>query len=358
MSTDKCMLSNRAKAVLNRCRGDATQAAKRMMLHLSLVPPPLRISIDITDRCNFRCPTCSKWKSGFSHKELDTHTWKSVLKKVRNVPFFREISIGGGEPFTRPDILEILTFAKLQKLTIAVISNGWFVNRDMLGQLDDIGVDHLMVSLNSLKESVHDESRAAPGSFNRIMEILENRDQRSGNVDICLSTIIMETNCEELSDLANFAHDKGLRGILFQVLAHEFTHYPFSGTQCTPEAPPDWYVDNPLWVRSIHTLEKEVSRLLSMQKKSTVIINPASQLKAIPLYYGNPDAVMNIPCLGTLSRLHIDPFGNMRLCYGYPPIGNILNDDPRSVWRSSRAREIRLASKKCNRLCRLLNNNI
>lgn len=351
-------LLRRSSVALKSYLRDVIQTSKRAMLRLGVVPPPFRIQIDITDRCNFRCPTCSKWNSADPDKELGLQEWKVIFEKIRNVPLLQEVTITGGEPFARQDIFEILEFAKQQKLYTVVISNGWLVDGNVLKRLDEIEVDRLMVSLNSLKESIHDESRTAPGSFNRIMRLVEAWRDQPRITDLCLAAVIMEPNCRELSALASFVHEKGLNGIIFQVLAPEEAHYPFSRESRMRESVPAWYASNPLWVRSVDILHREVDRLLRLQKEGCPIINPVWQLQTFPLYYEDPDAVRELPCLGTLSTMYIDPFGDIRLCYGYSPVGNILRDDPQLVWWGDQARKIRLKSRKCNRLCRLLNNNL
>lgn len=357
MNTNQNSLPRRFRGALNQLRGDVTQMSKRTMQHLGIVPPPFRISIDITDRCNFRCPTCSKWQTAPSTRELTLHEWKLIFEKIRGVPLLREISISGGEPFTRPDVFEILKLAKQQEFRIVLISNGWLVNEEMLKRLEDIRLDCLIVSLNSLRESVHDESRATTGSYKRIMHLVKTWRAHPRTTDLCLSTIIMGPNCGELSYLADFAHEKGLNGIMFQAIVPNEAHYSFAKEPCMPESAAAWYANNPLWVQSIDTLRQQVSNLLLLQKKGYPILNPPSQLRNFTLYFEDPETARTIPCLGTLSRMYIDPFGDIRLCYGYPPIGSILHDDPRRVWRSEQTRRIRQASRKCTRLCRMLNCN-
>ncbi|MGM0425932.1 MAG: radical SAM/SPASM domain-containing protein [Thermodesulfobacteriota bacterium] len=337
---------------------EAIQISKRAMLRVGFVPPPFRIQIDITDRCNFKCPTCTKWTADPSKRELRTHEWKTVFEKIRNVPLLREVTIGGGEPFMRRDIFDILRFAKSQNLYTVVISNGWYVDEYALKKLGRIGVDRLMVSLNSLRESVHDRSRGAPGSYKRIMFLIESWRGQPKITDLCLANVIMEPNCEELSLLASFVNEKGMNGIIYQVLAPVEAHYPFSKISEMPHSAPDWYSHNPLWVRHIGVLRREIHELLNLKRQAFPIINPLSQLRKFPTYYENPNAIRKMPCLGTLSTLYIDPFGDIRLCYGFPPIGNILRDNPRQLWRSNKARRLRLETKKCTRLCRLLNNNL
>jgi hypothetical protein len=108
----------------------------------------------------------------------------------------------------------------------------------------------------------------------------------------------------------------------------------------------------------VDALHQQVEELLAMQRRGHRIVNPPSQLRRFSLYYERPEAVRRAPCLGTLSRMYVDPYGDVRLCYGFPPIGNVLDGDPRALWRSEAAQRIRVASRRCTRLCRMLNNNL
>ncbi len=351
-------LRHSARGALKWFLGNATHMSKLVMLRLAIVPPPFRIGIDVTDRCNFRCPTCYKWRTSHPAQELGFHEWQTIFDKIAGIPLLHEIAISGGEPFTRSDIFRILELAKRQGLRIVLISNGWFLDENILRQLEETGVDRLMISLNSLKESVHDASRATPGSYSRIMHLIETWCAQPRITDLCLLTIIMESNCGELSALAEFVQAKKLSGIAFQALLPTEVHYSFASESCMPESRPDWYMDDPRWVTSVDTLCQQIGVLLHLLRQGYPILNPSSQLRDFVLYFESPEAFRTRPCIGTLARMHIDPLGYIRLCHGYPPIGNILHDDPHQVWRSESAQQIRKASRKCTRLCRIQNSNL
>ena len=342
---------------LTRLRREMTQRAKLAMLRLGVVPPPFQIQIDFTDACNFRCPTCSKWMVRPSPDELGLDAWRQVLARIGHVPLLRKISVSGGEPFARADLLPFLELAKQQGLEIVLITNGWFLGGDTLDKLESTGVDRLMVSLNSLNAAVHDETRGKPGSQARVLEAVDAWRARPRSMDLCLATAVMEGNCGELAALLQFVEDKGLTGIIYQVLAADEAHYPFARDAQMQELAADWYAHNPRWVRRIEILRQQVDELLARQQAGAPVLNPPPQLRNFVLYYEDPAAIRKLPCLGTLTRLYIDPFGDMRLCYGYPPIGNALRDDPREAWRGEAARRIRRDSAHCTRLCRMLNNN-
>jgi pyruvate-formate lyase-activating enzyme len=351
-------LSGRIRGSLYRAWADATQRTKRATVRLGIVPRPFRISIDITDRCNFRCPTCSKWRQPPSREELGLEEWKVALERVRGVSLLREISIAGGEPFTHPDCLRLIEASKALGFRTLLISNGWLINEERLKVIEDVALDRLMISLNSLLPSVHDESRGTTGSHERIMELLDLWRDRAGRTPLGLLTVVLDSNCGELADLARFAEEKGLAGVMFQALLPTEVHYCFASEPGMPSTSAAWRDDNPLWVRSLPKLAEQIGELLALQAAGCPVLNPASQLRSFNTYYADPALAARAPCLGTHFRLHIDPLGYMRLCYGFPPIGNILQDDPLQAWRSEQARQIRRASRDCARPCRMLNCNL
>jgi hypothetical protein len=190
------------------------------------------------------------------------------------------------------------------------------------------------------------------------MQLLEMRRARVGRTRLSLLTIVLESNCGELAEMARFAGRMGLAGIMYQVLLPTEVHYCFAAESSMPTPAAAWYEDNPLWVGSLSTLSRQIGELLELQAAGYPILNPASQLRRFVTYYEDPGRASKVPCLGTLFRLHIDPLGEMRLCYGYPPVGNILQDDPRQAWKNEEARQIRKASGDCARPCRMLNCNL
>jgi MoaA/NifB/PqqE/SkfB family radical SAM enzyme len=336
---------------------DAGQQLKRMLVRASLAPAPFRIKAAVTDRCNFRCPSCSKWRSARPQEELSAAQWKTIFQRVRRLTLMNEVTIGGGEPFERPDILEILASAKAEGLYTAVISNGSNITPDTLRELSGLGVNRLIVSLNSIQESVHDKTRHAPGSGRHILELIEAW-KSFRKPELAIAALVMEDNVGELSDMARFVHKSGMQGLNLQVLAPSETHYSFGEHDAMPSLAKDWYKDNPAWVRSLDILRAQAAELLALKRAGAPVFNPTWQLQCMATYYENPQSILSVPCVGPVSTMHVDPFGNIRLCYGLPPIGNVLRDPPRAVWRSAEARAQRREKRSCDQICRVLNGNL
>ncbi|MDQ1239791.1 MAG: hypothetical protein QG577_1977 [Thermodesulfobacteriota bacterium] len=331
----------------------ALRAVKQGMYYTNITPMPFRILADLTDRCNFRCPTCSKWrvKPG---EEMTTSDWKEVLAKLKNKSLTGRISFAGGEATLRPDLCELIKYAKESRLNVTVVTNGFLLTEKLLREFERAGLNGLVVSLNGVNRATHDESRGVSGSFDRIMNILPIMSKFRYEVN--LETIIMETNLEQLILLVKLSKQYDLYGIHFQALGDVGAHYALINHKM-PDAAHDWYKEARFWIRNPAKASQVLNQLIRMQKDGYRILNPSHQLKRMIQYYSAPETIKEMKCMGGVSSLYIDPYGEVRVCYGFEPIGNIRESEPLTLWRSNGAREIRRKVKHCDKMCRLLNNN-
>ena len=337
---------------------DIEQASKRALYRLNVVPPPLKAKMHLTDACNFRCPTCLKGIDADPGRELTTEQWKAALDRLSGVPYLHDVTFSGGEALLRRDIDDIVAHAKRLRFHVTLITNGWSVDAGVLARLRALGVDQLIVSLNSLRAAVHDDSRARPGSHEHIMRLIETWRQGPPRPRVCLEAVVMQPNCGELVEMARFVREQGLSGIIYQPLGAVESHYSFAGNPTMPAGELAWWLRDPYWVRDLDTLRAQVAELVCLRRRGWPILSRAWHLRRFERYFRDPESVPEIVCVGTLTSLYVDPFGGMRLCCGYGAVGNVLTDEPRAAWRSPRAQEIRLASHTCPRLCRMLNCNL
>ena len=63
------------------------------------------------------------------------------------------ICLGGGEPFTRKDIFEILDYGKEKQLAISIVTNGLLLDKDVIEKLNEEDLDYLWISFEGLKEN-------------------------------------------------------------------------------------------------------------------------------------------------------------------------------------------------------------
>jgi MoaA/NifB/PqqE/SkfB family radical SAM enzyme len=341
------------KAQLRTLAKAGLRLARQFMYYSNFSPMPFRIQVDLTDRCNFLCPTCSKWKVK-PGEEMSALEWRNVFMKLRNKTLTGRISFGGGEVTLREDLFDIIRYAKEAGLSVSMVTNGFLLTDEMLREFEKVGLDGLVISLNGVNRETHDPTRGVKGSFDKIMSVLSRVNQF--NLKINIETIILGTNIEEIVPLAKLVKKKNLYGIHYQCFADVNAHYALIKGKM-PSAPDDWYKKNELWIKDPTRAAAVIRQLIQMQGAGYPILNPTDQLRKMIQYYTAPQSVKEIKCLGGISTFYVDPYGDVRLCYGFEPIGNIKFKEPLGLWNSSKAREIRRKTKQCDNMCRLLNNN-
>lgn len=143
---------------------------------MELVSAPVRFVIDITYRCNMHCTHCHA-KAGevaprLLENELTTTEVTDLLKELDEMKVF-DITITGGEPILRSDLIEIIRYSRnLNFSTLTLITNGSLVSEETAKSLLHAGLNQIRVSLDGL-ESVNDEIRG-PGNFEKATKGIEN----------------------------------------------------------------------------------------------------------------------------------------------------------------------------------------
>ena len=66
---------------------------------------PMNLTLSVSYKCNSRCKTCNVYKR--TANELSLDEWRRIFESVGGSPFW--VTISGGEPFLRTDIIDIVT---------------------------------------------------------------------------------------------------------------------------------------------------------------------------------------------------------------------------------------------------------
>ena len=328
---------------------------------------PDQITFDITDRCQMRCVTCSKWKTvagDVLSKELNTQEWKKVLDGLHEwlgSDFW--FCFSGGEPFLRPDIFEIAEYAASLGINVASMTNGFSVEH-YYDRIINSSIKSLNISLNSITNpEIHDTSRGRNGSHQKIIKTIdalnELKAQTGKDLWINISTIVFPENLDELIPLAEFVKEKNLGGIMFQLMDDKESFHGYNvqracptATYQMPEELKKQYID-----MSSHACEV-FDKLAEMKKEGYQIFNTFEQIEAIKMFLKNPDDILkSIDCRVGETNFAIDPYGDVRLCFNMAPVGNIRENTPKEIWENKLSDACRKSTSKCKMYCRLLNCN-
>lgn len=328
-----------------------------------MLSKPCNIILDTTHRCQLHCEYCSRWKikhDDVIEKELSTEEWKKVILKLKNwLGEHFTIVLSGGESFLRPDLFEIIKYAKTLKVEVACITNAFGI-QNLYEQILDSGLNSLCISLNAIKEpSVHDLSRGTVGSYEKILssvsELKKLRQEKNKNLDIKIITTVFPENINELIPLADFVNTNKLNGILFQLL--EDSAFFWEEGNEHDEKLSDYKMPDELHKKYLDILKKEYifDELIKMKEQGVPINNSEKQLKAMKSFLKDPaNFIINNNCYVCDNNFNIDPYGNVRTCFNMKPVGNIKEQLPEQLWINEKAQQCRNLAKKCKMGCRLL----
>ncbi len=113
---------------------------------------PLGVELEITTACNLRCKHC--FQKDYGNNFLETNKAIEIINTLADNNIF-EVSLIGGEPFKHHGIMDIIRCCKEREMAITVVTNGTFLNEEIVDQLAQIPRLTLVISLDGTRE-VHD----------------------------------------------------------------------------------------------------------------------------------------------------------------------------------------------------------
>lgn len=302
---------------------------------------PNVIHIDVTGKCNLNCIHCR----GRGEKDMTLDEIKLTLDKLQEVfkASIKWIEISGGEPFLREEVFDILEYIKKKfDWRIIIVSNGWFITKDTIKKLENIGVERVQISLDGAKEETHNRIRQNPLAYTKAIaaiRLISNSKIRS-----IVRMVINKYNYDEVEDFFKLCCDMDVDEI---------------GIRCAV----------------IAGNAKKNNLVLSIEKYAELMKKlPLFEKKyGVPYYSGDPLAIVldrrhltylkenykTLNCLAGCSiggaYFYITNEGNICPCTNLQEIklGHVLKDDILKIWNESeifikcRARNFKGACGKC-----------
>ncbi len=169
---------------------------------------PLFIAWEVTNGCNLRCKTCYNASSGATPAEINSDEVDAVIDKIIECrPIF--VDIGGGEPFTRPDLEKIVEKLSAGKIAVRLTTNGTICNKELLLRLQKWGVNAIQVSIDGF-EDAHDAIRGA-GTFKKAVDTLKFLIENG--FDTSISVVITALNWRDLDHYVKYFLQLGVKKV-------------------------------------------------------------------------------------------------------------------------------------------------
>ena len=307
---------------------------------------PRLLILDITHSCNLQCRICDIWKTGEKEEDIGIAYIKNTLRDARKLGI-PEITLSGGEPLRRKDIFEIMDYARRIRIkNMGVLSNGILIG-PLLDRLRPFLLDNtisLVISLDSLKPSLHNEIRNAPFAWEKTMEslnLLADLKKKYPQVNFNVITIILDQNLEELEELAVFIRSLGTNSLQFQALL------PNNLRMAERK-------DSYFWVsrERLPLLDSTIDRLAAFSKENPDFIkNSAFNIELIKQYYRGALTSREVSCLSAQKTVLISNRGEYATCFSC--YGDIRSETLKDVLQGKEIIKARRLAAGCNWPCLL-----
>ncbi len=174
---------------------------------------PLRyVDIAIDFNCNLKCKHCFNKDMMFNKRNknrpiLSLEEYKRIAKECMKEGAFN-FGFQGGELFLRKDWADIIRVFQPRKNIIAITTNGTLLNKEKIKELKKMGIDVLVVSLDSSIPEEHDKFRGLKGTYDKALNTINTA--LSIGLNVSINTTIYSGNIDSpgIKGLIKMAKEK------------------------------------------------------------------------------------------------------------------------------------------------------
>ncbi len=289
---------------------------------------PIEALFELTHRCNLRCIHC--YIDSEKKRELSTN---GVMRALDVLSQNGTITIifSGGEALLRPDIFDILKYAKKTGFISTLFTNGTLIDKSNVKRLIDTGVAAFEISVYSDIEKDHDEFTQVKGSFQAATGAVKLL--KAGGADVTIKTVWNKRNYHRADSFLRLASDLGveLRGAPYLSVTNDGGAGHLN-LRCSKEELVQFYTQ---------VYERRKDRGNEMRKELEKKKYDYDSLKDKRI------------CGACVMKLKLDPYGDVYPCVAFgEKLGNIIHDDFTAFWRENefakKFRALRVTDiKKC-----------
>lgn len=179
--------------------------------HFANKPRVFNLQIELTSRCNERCVHCyipMTQRKAAPSDLLSSDEIKGVLRQAKEMGTLC-VTFSGGELLLRPNLFEILQFARECDFIISLFSNVTLLTSQMVKKFVELNVAAIQVSLYSLDPEIHDAITGLKGSCEKTKRGIEML--LDAGVGVVVNCPILKTNKDSVVDVQAFAESKNIK---------------------------------------------------------------------------------------------------------------------------------------------------
>jgi MoaA/NifB/PqqE/SkfB family radical SAM enzyme len=169
------------------------------------------LTLSVNDWCNSKCKTCNIWKNDSEEKIKEQLTPQEYEKIFKNFSRIYWITITGGEPFLREDLVQIIQiiYKKTKPEFITIGTNGILTERivsqtrEILNKCKNLKLI-INISLDGIGKQ-HDEIRGVRNNFNlAIKTFRELKNLNNPRLIVGVNTVISKFNVKNFPEIYDY----------------------------------------------------------------------------------------------------------------------------------------------------------
>ncbi len=180
---------------------------------------PIKMDIEPTTGCNFRCTMCEVSQPGFIKKNMTLETFERIIKE--NKQLIRIRLQGLGEPFINKNFIKMITIAQKYFIKVDFVTNGSLLNDKNINELFKLNNLNIMyVSVDGSSSKVFEQIRVG-SNYNKIMLNLKNffkiNRMTKNKIKTKAMMLVQKSNKHQVEDVIKNTKSLGFNGIDFQI---------------------------------------------------------------------------------------------------------------------------------------------
>jgi len=170
-----------------------------------------------TRTCNLNCVHCYTDSEAKDYEgELSTDEGKKLIDDLVDFKI-PALLFSGGEPLIRPDIFELVNYAKSKNLRSTLSTNGVLITPDVAKKIKESGFVYVGISLDGIGE-INDRFRGKEGAFKKAMAGFRNCVEVGQRVGLRLT--LTRHNYENLHEIFDFIERENIQRACFYHLVY------------------------------------------------------------------------------------------------------------------------------------------
>ncbi|MBT3194119.1 MAG: radical SAM protein [Verrucomicrobia bacterium] len=307
---------------------------------------PLYVHYGVTHRCNMQCRMCVVWKEGNAAEELAPAAIRPMADGLVEAGV-RMVTLGGGEPFVRRDLPDVVAAFHERGSEVRILTNGIGPSDEQIDAVIAAGARHVSISLDSLDPAKEQDIYGGKDVWNDIVDTMRRFRQRLQTppsvpiMNVCVSRL----NLDELAPLVAFAADEGFC----------CSFVPISLSPSEAESDGFAAADSELAVRpQDHAkLDDAYAQLLKLKRQGAPIANTRRFLRDSREFLRS--GRYGWCCDAGTLYFSISPQGGISICHHFPPVAQHDTPDLARHLTSKAVRQSAVSTRKqcagCMRPC-------